>query len=203
MQPFTKLTSVVAALDRPNVDTDQICPAQFLKRIERTGFGQFLFHTWRQLADGSSNPDFELNNPAYKDAGILVAGRNFGSGSSREHAVWALYDAGFHVVISSGLAEIFHKNCFENGLCPVILPEDQVAQIMGRAKESPGFKLTVDLEACEVSDDEGLRFPFVVHTDPQTHDYRRHCLLNGIDEIGLTLQQEDKILAYEKQHGLV
>lgn len=202
MQPFTKITSVAAALDRPNVDTDQICPAQFLKRIERTGFGQFLFHTWRSLPDGSPKPDFELNNPAYKDAGILVAGRNFGCGSSREHAVWALYGAGYRAIISASLAEIFHKNCFENGLCPVLLPEDQVAQIMSKAKESPGYKLTVDLEACEVSDEEGLRLPFVVHNDLHTHDFRRYCLLNGLDEIKLTLQQEDKILAYEKQHGL-
>ncbi len=199
MKPFKKEIGVVAALDRPNVDTDQICPAQYLKRIERTGFGQFLFDSWRHLADGSLNPNFELNDPAYKEATILVAGPNFGSGSSREHAVWALEDAGFRALIAPSFAEIFHKNCFENGVCPVILPEEQVDQIMAKAKQRTGYKLIIDLENCEVYDDLGLRFSFVIHQDKQTHEFRRYCLLNGLDEVGLTLQHEDKITEFEKQ----
>ncbi len=202
MEPFTKITGIVAALDRPNVDTDQICPAEFLKRIERTGFGQFLFHSWRLLPDGSPNPDFELNAPGYRGASVLVAGRNFGCGSSREHAVWALLDYGFGAIIAPSFAEIFHKNCFENGVCPVLLKEEQVAEVMAKAKTAPGYSLTVDLEQCEVSDKQGLSMPFVMHSDPETHQFRRFCLLNGLDEIGLTLQQEDKILAYERRRGL-
>ena len=202
MQPFTKLMGIVAPLDRPNVDTDQICPAQFLKRIERTGYGQFLFHTWRSLPDGSPNPDFELNNPAYQGASILVAGRNFGCGSSREHAVWAIQDHGFRAVIAPSFAEIFHKNCFENGVCPVLLTEEQVSQIVDKAKTSPGYRMTVDLEQCEVSDEQGLRLPFVIHNDEETHTFRRRCLLDGLDEIDLTLQREEEILAYEHRRGL-
>ncbi|HLE80536.1 MAG TPA: 3-isopropylmalate dehydratase small subunit [Dehalococcoidia bacterium] len=199
MKPFVKVTGLVAPLDRPNVDTDQICPAQFLKLIERAGFGKYLFHSWRLLPDGSPNPAFELNAPAYQGASVLVAGRNFGCGSSREHAVWALEDAGYRALIAPSFAEIFHKNCFENGVCPVLLPEEQVNQIMAKAKASPGYRLTVDLEKCEVSDEQGLRFPFVMHSDPETHQFRRYCLLNGLDEVGLTLQHEDKIEAYERR----
>ncbi|MCH9037441.1 MAG: 3-isopropylmalate dehydratase small subunit [Chloroflexi bacterium] len=202
MEPFTKQTGVVAVLDRPNVDTDQIIPKQFLKRIERTGYGEFLFLDWRSLPDGSPNPDFELNNPSYKGASILVTGRNFGCGSSREHAVWALHQHGYRAIISTSLAEIFHKNCFENGLCPVLLSEDEVAEIMSRARSSPGYRLTVDLESCELSDENGLRLPFVIHNDEETHTFRRRCLLDGLDEIDLTLQHEDAILAYEKGRGL-
>ena len=201
MEPFTKVTGAVAPLDRVNVDTDQICPAQFLKRIERTGFGQFLFHSWRLLPDGSPDPAFELNAPGYQDTALLVAGRNFGCGSSREHAVWALQDAGYRALIAPSFAEIFHKNCFENGVCPVLLPEEQVDQIMAKAKAAPGYRLTVDLQQCEVSDEGGLRLPFVMHSDPETHAFRRHCLLNGLDEIRLTLQHEDKILAYERRRA--
>ena len=202
MEPFTNLTGIVAALDRPNVDTDQICPAQFLKRIERTGYGQYLFFSWRLLPDGSPNPDFELNAPSYQGASVLVAGRNFGCGSSREHAVWALHQYGFRAIITPSFAEIFHKNCFENGVCPVLLAEEEVAAIMAKAQTLSGYRLTVDLERCEVSDEKGLRLPFVIHTDPETHEFRRHCLLNGLDEIGLTLHHEDKILAYERRRGL-
>ena len=202
MESFVTAKGIVAPLDRPNVDTDQICPAQFLKRIERTGFGQFLFHSWRFLPDGSPNPAFELNTPGYQVASILVTGRNFGCGSSREHAVWALQDYGFRAVIASSFAEIFHKNCFQNGMCPVLLAEEQVAAIMTNAKTSPGYRLTVDLERCEVSDEQGLHLPFVVHADPGTHEFRRRCLLKGLDEISLTLQHEDKILAHERRMGL-
>lgn len=200
MQPYKKVSGVVAPLDRVNVDTDQICPAVFLKRVERTGFGQFLFHSWRHLADGSLNPDFELNAPQFKDATVLVAGRNFGCGSSREHAVWALEDAGFRTVIAPSFAEIFHKNCFENGVCPVVLPEDQVDTILERASK-PGYQLTVDLESCTVTDNQGLNVPFVTHQDPATHEFRRHTLLNGLDEIGLTLRQEGAITAYEERRA--
>ena len=198
MQPFTVHTGIVAPLDRPNVDTDQICPAQFLKRIERTGFGQFLFHSWRFLSDGHPNPDFVLNFPPYQQATILVAQRNFGCGSSREHAVWALQDYGFRAVIAPSFADIFQKNCFETGLVPVLLPQEHVDRIIADAQGAPGYSLTVDLERCEVSDDHGLRLPFVMHDDPLTHEYRRHCILNGLDEIALTLQHEDKIAAYER-----
>ena len=202
MEPFTKLTGIVAALDRTNVDTDQIIPAVYLKRIERTGFGPFLFAGWRYLPDGSPNPEFELNAPGYQGATILVAGPNFGSGSSREHAIWALLDYGFRVVIASRFADIFHKNCFDNGVVPAHLPQDQVDGLMEKAKRNQGYRVTVDLEACMITDREGLSLPFTVHNDPQVHAFRRHCLLNGLDDIALTLQHEDKIAAYEKAHGI-
>ena len=201
MEPFTKVTSVVAALNRVNVDTDQIIPAERLKRIEKTGFGPFLFERWRHRPDGTLNPDFELNFPSFQGAKVLAAGRNFGSGSSREHAVWALMDAGFQAVIAPSFADIFHKNCFENGLAPVILPEQVVDGIMARANELTGYELTVDLETCEVSDSQGFRTSFVLHHDPATHEFRRHCMLNGLDEIGLTLQHTDAIAQYEAAHG--
>jgi len=198
MQPFVAHTGVVAPLDRPNVDTDSVCPAQFLKRIERTGFGEFLFHSWRFLPDGRPNSDFILNKPPYQQSTILVAQRNFGCGSSREHAVWALQDYGFQAVIAPSFADIFHKNCFETGLVPVLLPQDQVDELIAKAQASPGYRLTVDLERCEVSDDQGHRLPFVVHNDPGTHEYRRYCIMNGLDDIALTLQLEDRITAYEQ-----
>ena len=198
MEPFAKVTSVVAALPRVNVDTDQIIPAEHLKRIEKSGFGPFLFESWRKNPDGTPNPDFELNFPSFDGASVLATGRNFGSGSSREHAVWALRDAGFRAVIAPSFADIFHKNCFENGLVPVILPEQVIDGIMARANELTGYELTVDLETCEVSDSEGFRASFVVHNDPGTHAFRRHCMLNGLDEIGLTMQQTGAIDAFEK-----
>ncbi len=201
MEPFKKLTGVVAALDRQNVDTDQIIPAVHLKRIERTGFGPFLFGAWRFLPDGRPNPDFELNIPGYQGATVLVTGRNFGSGSSREHAPWALLDYGFRAIIAPSFAEIFHKNCFDNGIVPVHLPEDQVHAIMIRAKEEPGYRLEVDLETCRLTGEDGFSVPFVVHNDPEIHEFRRHCLLNGLDDIALTLQHEDKIAAYEDLHA--
>lgn len=193
MEPFVRHTGIVTPIDRMNVDTDQICPAEFLKRIERTGYGEFLFYRWRQ------DEGFILNHPVYAKGTIMVGGKNFGSGSSREHAVWAIQQYGFKAVVAPNFAEIFHNNCFENGLCPVLLPEDQVRQIMDRALATPGYELTVDLEACEVSDAEGLRLPFVVHGDPATHEFRRYTLMNGLDSIALTLQQEDKIAAYERR----
>ncbi len=194
MQPFTQLTGIVAPLDRVNVDTDQIIPKQFLKRVERTGFGQFLFFDWRFLEDGSPNADFVLNRPGYAGASILVAGRNFGSGSSREHAPWALLDYGFRCVIAPSFADIFYSNCFLNGILPVTLSEEAVARLIANAQERPGYDVTVDLDAGRIWDSTGgLDESFQI--DP----FRRYSLMNGLDEIGLTLQHEDAITAYESR----
>ncbi len=200
MEPFTKVTGIVAPLHRVNIDTDSIVPARFLKHIEREGWGEYLFFDWRFLPDGRPNPEFILNGPAYREASILVVGRNFGSGSSREHAVWAILQYGIRAVIAHRVADIFQKNSFENGLVPVLLPDEQVDAIMTRAQASPGYRLTVDLERCEVWDHDGFRAPFVVHSDPGTHEFRRSCLLGGLDEIALTLEHEEKISAFEGQH---
>ncbi|HEY1601062.1 MAG TPA: 3-isopropylmalate dehydratase small subunit [Pirellulales bacterium] len=191
MKPFVKHTGIVAAMDRANVDTDQIIPKQFLKRIERTGFGQFLFQDWRRLEDGSENPDFELNRPRNRGATILLARRNFGCGSSREHAPWALEDYGFRAIIATSFADIFYNNCFKNGLLPVRLDEAQVEDLFRRCAATEGYRLTVDLEQCVIADDAGLRISFEVEPS------RRHSLINGLDDIGLTLAHQDKIDAYE------
>ncbi len=196
MEPFVRLHGIVAPLDRVNVDTDQIIPKQFLKRIERTGFGQFLFFDWRFKEDGSPNPDFVLNRPGYQGASILVAGRNFGSGSSREHAPWALLDYGFRCIIAPSFADIFYNNCFQNGILPVTLPEETVKQIIARAEADPGYRLHVDLEAQRVWDDREE-----VVASFQIEPFRRYCLLNGLDAIGLTLQHEDRIAAFEARRG--
>jgi 3-isopropylmalate/(R)-2-methylmalate dehydratase small subunit len=193
MDKFVKLTGIAAPLDRVNVDTDQIIPKQFLKRIERTGFGQYLFFDWRFKDDGvTPNPDFELNADALKGAVILIAGKNFGCGSSREHAPWALLDYGFRSVIAPSYADIFYNNCFKNGILPITLPEDVVDDLLRRAQATPGYALTVDLETQTITGEGGsLSIPFDV--DP----FRRHLLLNGLDDIGLTLQHEPDITAYE------
>jgi 3-isopropylmalate/(R)-2-methylmalate dehydratase small subunit len=196
MQPFRKHTGHVAVMDRANVDTDQIIPKQFLKRIERTGFGQFLFFDWRFNDDGSDKPEFELNQPAAKGATILLARRNFGCGSSREHAVWSIADYGFRVVIAPTFADIFYNNCFKNGVLPLPLGEAQVEQLFQRAAQHSPYELTVDLEQNVVTDSYGLRLAF------QVDESRRHCLLNGLDDIDLTLEHEDKITAYEAAHGI-
>ncbi len=196
MTPFTTHTGLVAPLDRVDVDTDQIIPKQFLKRIERTGFGQFLFFDWRFREDGSENPEFELNRPEYRGASILLARRNFGCGSSREHAPWALADYGFRAILAPSFADIFYNNCFKNGLLPVKLPDSVMDELFQRVAQHPGYQLTVDLEARQVRDDHGLTVNFEVD------DFRRHCLLNGLDDIALTLQHEEKITAYEMQRGL-
>jgi 3-isopropylmalate/(R)-2-methylmalate dehydratase small subunit len=196
MNQFINHTGLVAALDRPNVDTDQIIPKQFLKRIERTGFGQFLFFDWRFHDDGSENPAFELNRPEAKGATILLARRNFGCGSSREHAPWALADYGFKAIVAPSFADIFYNNCFKNGLLPVRLDEQAVDDLFERVGRHAPYRLTVDLNACTVSDEHGLRLPFEVEP------FRRHCLLNGLDDIGLTLAHEADIAAYEARHGL-
>jgi 3-isopropylmalate/(R)-2-methylmalate dehydratase small subunit len=194
MKPFTVHRGRVAPLDRINVDTDQIIPKQFLKRIERTGFGQFLFYDWRFGADGKQNADFVLHEPRYEGASILVAGKNFGCGSSREHAVWALADFGFRGGISSSFADIFANNSTKNGFLTVRLSEEQVAQLMLNAQEIDDYQLTIDLERCEVRDDQGFLAKFSLD------EFIRHCLLNGLDDIGLTLQHEAEISAYEAQH---
>ena len=196
MQPFVRETGVVVPMDRPNVDTDQIIPKQFLKRIERTGFGQFLFNDWRFRPDGSLDQNFELNRPGYENATILLAGRNFGSGSSREHAPWALDDYGFRAIIAPSYADIFYSNCFKNGILPVILPEEVVNDLMARATERPGYRLTVDLERGVVSDEEEGDIA-LFDVDP----FRRHCLLEGLDDIGLTLQHEAAVTTYEQRRS--
>ena len=196
MQPFTTLTAIAAPLDRVNADTDQIIPKQFLKRIERTGFGQFLFFDWRYEADGvTPNPAFELNAPALQGAQILVTGKNFGCGSSREHAPWALLDYGFRALVAPSYADIFYNNCFKNGVLPVTLPEARVAELLARLQAEPGAEATVDLENQVVTGPGGFREPFEVD------GFRRHCLMNGLDDIGLTLQHEGDVTAFEKRTG--
>src|SRR3954452_13741443 len=195
MQPFQSHTGRVAALPRANVDTDQIIPKQFLKRIERTGFGPCLFFDWRYLADGSPNPAFELNRPAAAGASILLAGANFGCGSSREHAPWALAEYGFRVIISSSFADIFYGNCCQNGLLPVCLPQFHIDELFRRA-EVP-CQLEVDLRRQIVSDDSGFQATFEIAP------YRREMLLLGLDEIGSTLLQEERIATYERQRELL
>ncbi|MFZ0320398.1 MAG: 3-isopropylmalate dehydratase small subunit [Candidatus Sulfotelmatobacter sp.] len=194
MKPFGVHRGRVVPLDRVNVDTDQIIPKQFLKRIERTGFGQFLFYDWRFSAEGKKNAEFVLDEPRYAGASILVAGKNFGCGSSREHAVWALADFGFRAVISSSFADIFANNSTKNGFLTVLLQENEVVEVMRRSCDIKDYELTVDLERCEVRDDQGFQAKFPVD------EFVRHCLLNGLDDIGLTLQHEAEISTYERSH---
>lgn len=196
MQPFRTHKGKVAPLDRANIDTDQIIPKQFLKRIERTGFGEFLFYDWRHGNNGSQDPSFSLNQERYKGASVLVTGKNFGCGSSREHAVWALEDFGFRAVIAPSFADIFANNCVKNGVLTVVLSEEQVAEIMRRASEIPDYQLVIDLERCRVEDDRGLSASF------QIDDFTRQCLLEGLDDIGLTLQHQSEITAYEARHPI-
>lgn len=200
MEPFKRVTGKAVPLDRVNVDTDAIVPARYLRRIERTGWGEVLFYDWRYDENGDPKPDFVLNEPGYEDGKVLVVGRNFGTGSSREHAVWAIQQHGFKAVIASSFAEIFHKNCFENGLVPVILPEETVQRLMRAAKEGPSLELTVDLETCEVSDGAGFKTSFIMHEEPETHEFRRNAILNGLDEIGITLDKHAEISAFEEKH---
>ena len=222
MEPFKTMTAKVAPMNRVNVDTDAIVPARYLKRIERTGWGEFLFYDWAHNSDGKLNGDFVLNKPEYKDAKIMVVGENFGSGSSREHAVWAIAQAGYRALVTSSLADIFHNNCFENGVVPVLVDEDTLKTIMENTETIPGYELTVDLESGEIYDSEGLQAhigvdkepeekdisssdkegagiysEFVVHRDNEAHQFRSYTLQKGLDEIGRTLQQEDKIDEFE------
>ena len=194
MKPFTVHRGRVAPLDRVNVDTDQIIPKQFLKRIEKTGFGQFVFYDWRFRADGKKDPDFVLHEPRYEGASILVAGKNFGCGSSREHAVWALADFGFRAVISSSFADIFANNSTKNGFLTVKLSDAEVTTVMQQAQGIDNYELTIDLEQCVVRDDQGFQASFPVDA------FVKHCLLNGLDDIGLTLQHEAEIATFEARH---
>ena len=194
MEAFHTLTSLAAPLDRTNVDTDQIIPKQFLKRIERTGYGDFLFFDWRQTPSGEPVPDFVLNDPRYKGAQILIAGKNFACGSSREHAAWALADFGFRVVIAPTFADIFFSNAGKNGIVLVRLGEEQVAKLLENAKTIPGYKLTVSLEAQTVTDSLGFKASFEV--DP----FRKFCLIEGLDDIGLTLRHAAELDAFEARH---
>jgi 3-isopropylmalate/(R)-2-methylmalate dehydratase small subunit len=194
MRPFRIHKGKVAPLERANVDTDQIIPKQFLKRIERTGFGEFLFYDWRRTSDGQLDPAFSLNQPRYSGASVLVAGKNFGCGSSREHAVWALEDFGFRAVIAPSFADIFANNCVKNGVLTVVLSEDQVGELARRAEEISNYGLAIDLEKCTVSDEREFSAVF------QIDEFTRYCLLNGLDDIGLTLQHEAEIAAYEAKH---
>ena len=193
MEKFTKIKSIVAPLDRANVDTDQIIPKQFLKRVERTGFGEFAFFDWRYLEDGVPNPDFVLNEDRYQGANILVSGRNFGSGSSREHAPWALSEMGFRANIATSFADIFRSNCMQNGMLPVILSESEVDTIMARALRGSGYAVTVDLESQTVTDDQGLSASFEV--DP----FRKNSLLEGLDDIGITMSLGEAIDSFEEK----
>ena len=194
MKPFRTHKGKVAPLHRHNIDTDQIIPKQFLKRIERTGFGEFLFYDWRRTKDGAHDPSFSLNHPRYKGASVLVAGKNFGCGSSREHAVWALEDFGFRAVIASSFADIFANNCVKNGVLTVVLTEAEVEEIVRRTAEHNDYHLAIDLEQRQVHDDHGFAATFEID------EFTRHCLLEGLDDIGLTLKHESEITAYEARH---
>jgi len=194
MKPFGVHRGRVAPLDRVNVDTDQIIPKQFLKRIERTGFGEFLFYDWRYAQGGKKNEAFVLHEPRYKGASVLLAGKNFGCGSSREHAVWALSDYGFRAVIAPSFADIFANNSTKNGFLTVCLSENDVAELMRRSREIDDYHLTIDLEKCQVRDDKSFVANF------QIDEFVRHCLLHGLDDIELTLQHEAEITAYEAKH---
>ncbi len=195
MQPFVRHTGRIAALQRANVDTDQIIPKQFLKRVERTGFGPSLFYDWRYLGDGRPHPAFELNRPSARGATILVAGPNFGCGSSREHAPWALGEYGFRAIVAPSFADIFYGNCCQNGLLPVVLSETEVTDLFRRAQAAgdAGYELTIDLEAQRVSAPDGFGARFDIEP------YRRDMLLEGLDEIGLTLREEANITEFERR----
>jgi 3-isopropylmalate/(R)-2-methylmalate dehydratase small subunit len=194
MQPFTKHTGMVAPMDRVNVDTDQMVPKQFLKLLTREGFGRVLFYDWRYLPGEKPNAEFVLNYPRYKGASVLVARANFGCGSSREHAPWAILDYGFRAILAPSYADIFYNNCFKNGILPVTLSNEQIDEIFRRTEKTEGYQVTVDLEKQVVTDEHGLRYEFTI--DP----FRRECLLKGLDDIGLTLVHETDISAYEKKN---
>src|ERR1700677_5095529 len=195
MEPFRTLTALAAPLDRANVDTDQIIPKQFLKRIERTGYGDFLFFDWRQTPDGAPVADFVINDPRYKGAKILIAGKNFGCGSSREHAAWALADFGFHAVIAPSFADIFFSHAGKNGMVLVRLSEADVNLLTHRSLANPAHSITINLEAQTITDDAGFSATFEI--DP----FRKYCLLNGLDDIGLTLRHEAELDSYESAHN--
>ena len=191
MEPYVKHESIAALMDRNNVDTDQIIPKQFLKEVRRTGFGKDLFYDWRYLNDGSENPEFELNKPAFKGARILVAGDNFGCGSSREHAPWAIEDYGFNTIISTSYADIFYNNCFKNGILPIVVTKEELSSLMEEINANEGVKFTVDLETQTITTPGGTVIKFDID------EFRKDALLKGLDDIALTLQHVDKIDAFE------
>ncbi len=195
MDKFTQLTGIAAPLAILNVDTDMIIPKQFLKTIKRTGLGSALFFEMRFNDDGSENPDFVLNKPAWRDAQILVTGDNFGCGSSREHAPWALLDFGIRCVIAPSFADIFYNNCFKNGILPITLPQEDVDKLMDDAGRGANATITVDLDKQEISGPDGGTIRFDI--DP----FRKHCLLNGLDDIGLTLEKESSIASFEEKRA--
>jgi 3-isopropylmalate/(R)-2-methylmalate dehydratase small subunit len=196
MNPVRVVSGRVAILDRPDVDTDQIIPKQFLKRIDRTGYGQFAFYDWRYDEDGAERPDFELNQPQFGGAAVLLAGRNFGCGSSREHAAWALSDYGFRAIVASSFGDIFRTNAGKNGLLTIVLPAEEVDRLMESVNLDSGSEMTVDLERRVVVGPDGREIPF------EFDESTRHRLLNGLDDIALTLRHEDAITAYEAAHGI-
>jgi len=195
VEKFTVHSGKPVVIDRANIDTDQIIPKQFLKRIERSGYGEFLFYDWRFNSDGTQNGDFVLNEPRFRCASILIAGANFGCGSSREHAPWSLYDYGFRCVIAPSFADIFYNNSLKNGLLPIALSDTLVAELAER-NERPDYKLSIDLNDQVVTDDAGFAASFEID------GFRKHCLINGLDDIGLTLQHKDKITEYEAKRGI-
>jgi len=196
MQPFTKHTGLVAPMDRVNVDTDQMVPKQFLKLQTREGYGRVLFYDWRYLPGEEPNPDFPLNFPRYRSASVLLARANFGCGSSREHAPWAIHDYGFRVVIAPSYADIFYNNSFKNGILLITLSDVQVDDLFTRLEQNEGYRLTADLENQLLTDDQGLKISFEIDA------FRKKCLLKGLDDIGLTLEHADDIAAFEKAHPL-
>jgi 3-isopropylmalate/(R)-2-methylmalate dehydratase small subunit len=197
MNKFTNHTGKTVALYQANIDTDQIIPKQFLKRIERTGYGAFLFYDWRFNREGTARQDFVLNDSRYKDASILLTGANFGCGSSREHAAWSLMDYGFRVIIAPSFADIFYNNSLKNGLLPVVLPEDKISLLARKSEALENYCLTVDLKNRTVTDDEGFEVGFEID------EFRRRCLINGLDDIGLTLKQEAEISRYENSRKIL
>lgn len=196
MDPFRNFTGKVLPLNRADVDTDQIIPKQFLKRIERTGFGRFLFFDWRFEPDGKPKRDFILNRPEYQDCEILLAGRNFGCGSSREHAPWAIQQAGFRVVIAPSYADIFYNNCFKNGLLPIRLEGKPFDRLAAESERQADYRISIDLEAQTVTTPDGTLYTFEIDS------FQKQCLLEGLDDIALTLQHESRIVAYEKIHPI-
>lgn len=197
MKSFTTHTGIVVPLFRANIDTDQIIPKQFLKSIKRTGFGISLFYDWRYLNNGEPNPEFVLNQPRYKNASVLIAGKNFGCGSSREHAPWALAEYGFRFIIAPSFADIFYNNSLKTGLLPIVLTEEKCAELVRKCEEIKDYKITANLETCEIFDDYEFREKFEIS------EFSRYCLLNGLDDIGLTLRQEEKIQAFESANKSV
>jgi 3-isopropylmalate/(R)-2-methylmalate dehydratase small subunit len=196
MEPLKEFTGIVAPLDRENVDTDAIVPKQFLKIINKEGFGKFLFYDWRYRDGEQENPDFVLNHPKYRGAGILLTRKNFGCGSSREHAPWALADYGFRIIIAPLFADIFYNNCFKNGILPIKLSEEEVQTLFDKEKITPNYQISVNLEEKAVYDNQGFRTYFTLD------DYRRDMLLKGLDEIGMTIEHAAKIETFEEKHPI-